>query len=302
MFLMTKKEVDFLYEQFKRMDIVTKTHSLSKKDLEKDMTVFGFNYPPEKSSDDLTPEENQKINIFLEKWGDEFKKIQHDDEEEDSISFDDFLLLFVRLQSNLDWNKKYLPPFYKEKSNYLLEGQSKKAIAIRWKPEITSENPRYGQYVEKQKNKKLLELQKSQQEEKIKELEKEVSQLRIHIEQYDGKRPELSTSAPTLSSPASPLLSPVSATAAKSPKRSRKSSRSDKVKKEHTKTRRDGKSTTPQQTLDPNLVREQEDTLSSPDPKEPEPPKNDTPKSLSPNLKPETSSHDTIFGAPIQKF
>jgi len=52
------------------------------------------------------------------------------------MSFDNFLLLFVRFQSKLDWNREYLPPYYPEKRYYLFDGKSKKSIMSRFKPDI----------------------------------------------------------------------------------------------------------------------------------------------------------------------
>jgi len=114
MFLMTHKEIDFLYKQFKRMlsrDKKTKIFSLSPKELVNDLTVFGFNYPPEFEDDE--PNQKKNIKMFLENWRKEVEKIQLD-EDTSSISFDAFLLLFVRSQTNLHWNN-LLPHYLKEK-------------------------------------------------------------------------------------------------------------------------------------------------------------------------------------------
>jgi len=112
MFLMTRKEIEFLYEQFKRLDS-SNTCSLSPKDLKKDLTVFGFNYPPENRYF-LDQEEKNDKRRFLNLWNKEVKKILAIDSDTHKCSFDEFLLLFVRQQANLEWNE-LLPRYYKEK-------------------------------------------------------------------------------------------------------------------------------------------------------------------------------------------
>jgi len=140
MFMMTQKEINFLYEQFKRLDSKN-LFSLSKVDLLKDLTVFGYNYPPEYEYF-LELEEKENIRIFLEKWDAEVTKILKIDKDTNRCSFDEFLLLFVRQQSNLDWNK-LLPRYYKDKKNYLLNDVSETVISSRFKPVPPENDPRF---------------------------------------------------------------------------------------------------------------------------------------------------------------
>jgi len=108
MFLMTQKEIDYLYDRFKECD-TGKTYSLSPIDLKNNLTVFGYNYPPE-NLHGMSKKEKDDMQVFIKLWDAEVEKINID-EDTDHISFDEFLLLFVRQQSNLHWNR-YLPRYY----------------------------------------------------------------------------------------------------------------------------------------------------------------------------------------------
>jgi len=177
---MTKKEIEFLYEQFKRLD-KSSTFSLSPKDLKKDLTVFGFNYPPEIT--DLDPPQKQNIEIFLRLWDDEVEKIQLDEDTE-HLSFDEFLLLFVRQQSNLIWNK-YLPRYYGSKDYYLFDDISEAIIASRFKPEPTVDDPRYKLYLQKQNPKVAKQGNLKPEDERIRNLEKVIQDAQKTIQDLD---------------------------------------------------------------------------------------------------------------------
>jgi len=115
MFLMTKKEIDFLYSQFKRLD-KDESLSISPHELLHDLTIFGFNYKKEEidAIPHLSKNKKNNLEIFLKKWKEEVEKIQQLDKDTTRLSFEEFLLLFVRSQTNLHWND-LLPPYYKEK-------------------------------------------------------------------------------------------------------------------------------------------------------------------------------------------
>jgi len=179
MFLMTKKEIEFLYEQFKTLD-KSHTFSLSTEDLKSDLTVFGFNYPPEIT--DLDPTQNLNIDIFLRLWEDEVEKIQLD-EDTDHLTFDEFLLLFVRQQSNLGWNK-YLPRYFSSKDNYLFDDVSEAIITSRFKPEPTVDDPRYKLYLQKQ-NPKVKQGNLKPEDERIRKLEIVIQDAQKTIQKLD---------------------------------------------------------------------------------------------------------------------
>jgi len=151
MFLMTKKEIDFLYSQFKRLD-KDESLSISPHELLHDLTIFGFNYKKEEidAIPHLSKNKKNNLEIFLKKWKEEVEKIQQLDKDTTRLSFEEFLLLFVRSQTNLHWND-LLPPYYKEKKNYLLCDYSRSVIASRWQPVLVKGDPRYQLYLEKQK-------------------------------------------------------------------------------------------------------------------------------------------------------
>jgi len=179
MFLMTKKEIEFLYEQFKTLD-KSHTFSLSTEDLKSDLTVFGFNYPPEIT--DLDPTQNLNIDIFLRLWEDEVEKIQLD-EDTDHLTFDEFLLLFVRQQSNLGWNK-YLPRYFSSKDNYLFDDVSEAIITSRFKPEPTVDDPRDKLYLQKQ-NPKVKQGNLKPEDERIRKLEIVIQDAQKTIQKLD---------------------------------------------------------------------------------------------------------------------
>jgi len=155
--------------------------------LKKDLTVFGFNYPPENRYF-LEPDEKNNMKKFLHLWNKEVEKILAMDEDTHKCSFDEFLLLFVRQQSNLEWNE-LLPRYYKEKKNYLLNDVSETIISSRFKPEPPADDPRYKMRLEK-RNRQKSETSLETKAQKMKNLEKVI----LKTEETIQKLEQLSSS------------------------------------------------------------------------------------------------------------
>jgi len=91
-YLLSQKEVERLMELFD--NITKKTNLLTMEQFMKNLYVFGINWPANRSTEDIPREFKKKMKDYL------YEACEDDDNS--SLSMDEFFLLFMRLQTKLD--------------------------------------------------------------------------------------------------------------------------------------------------------------------------------------------------------
>jgi len=129
-YLLSQKEVERLMELFD--NITKKTNLLTMEQFMKNLYVFGINWPANRSTEDIPRE-------FKKKMKDYFYEACEDDDNS-SLSMDEFFLLFMRLQTKLDDLNDDLKEELKELHMSLneeikIEGEKKRDYIQRWRVE-----------------------------------------------------------------------------------------------------------------------------------------------------------------------